>query len=84
MVTTPTDTLMGEATARSGWPAFVEWSGLTEGETYAWYVVSRDADTGDNLAPVRSTRRVSSPQPQPVPTTSPRADRPRARDHHRW
>ena len=49
MVTTPTDTVIGEDTARSGWPATVEWSGLTEGETYAWYVVSRDAETGEDL-----------------------------------
>lgn len=49
LVTTPTDEVIGEATAKSGWPATVAWSGLTEGETYAWYVVSRDADTGDDL-----------------------------------
>lgn len=48
-MTTPTDEVIGEATAKSGWPATVAWSGLTEGETYAWYVVSRDADTGDDL-----------------------------------
>ncbi|TDT32431.1 immunoglobulin-like domain-containing protein [Naumannella halotolerans] len=29
----------------------MEWSGLTEGETYAWYAVSRDAETGENLTP---------------------------------
>lgn len=51
LVTTPTDEVIGEATAASGWPAEVTWSGLTEGETYAWYVVSRDADSGDDLAP---------------------------------
>ena len=49
MVTTPTDEVIGEATARSGWPASVEWSGLTEGETYAWYAVSRDAESGEDL-----------------------------------
>src|SRR5690625_2648829 len=49
MVTTPTDEVIGEATARSGWPASVEWSGLTAGETYAWYVVSRDAESGEDL-----------------------------------
>lgn len=49
MVTTPTDEVIGEATARSGWPASVEWSGLNDGETYAWYVVSRDADSGEDL-----------------------------------
>lgn len=31
--------------------AEVTWSGLTEGETYAWYVVIRGADSGDELAP---------------------------------
>ncbi|MEV4899990.1 LamG-like jellyroll fold domain-containing protein [Citricoccus sp. NPDC055426] len=49
MVTTPTDEVIGEATAKSGWPASVEWSGLAAGETYAWYVTSRDAETGDEL-----------------------------------
>lgn len=49
MVTTPTDEVIGEDTARSGWPATVEWSGLTEGETYAWYVTSSDAETGEDL-----------------------------------
>ena len=42
-VVTPTDTVIGEATARSGWPATVEWSGLTEGEVYAWVADSRTA-----------------------------------------
>ncbi|MGO1183464.1 MAG: LamG-like jellyroll fold domain-containing protein [Micrococcaceae bacterium] len=51
MVTTPTDEVIGEDTAESGWPASVEWSGLTEGETYAWYAESRDAETGENLTP---------------------------------
>src|SRR5699024_6997088 len=49
MVTTPTDEVIGEATARSDWPASVEWSGLDAGETYAWYVVSRDAESGEDL-----------------------------------
>src|SRR5690625_4727205 len=49
MVTTPTDEVIGEDTAKSGWPASTAWSGLTEGDTYAWYVVSRDAQTGDAL-----------------------------------
>lgn len=49
MVTTPTDEVIGEATAKSGWPASVEWAGLTEGETYAWYATSRDAETGDEI-----------------------------------
>ncbi|MGM7669731.1 LamG-like jellyroll fold domain-containing protein [Microbacterium sp. A93] len=49
MVTTPTDEQIGEATAKSGWPASVEWAGLSEGETYAWYATSRDAESGDDL-----------------------------------
>lgn len=49
VVTTPTDEVIGVATARSGWPASVEWSGLTDGQTYAWYVVSRDAESGEDL-----------------------------------
>ncbi|WP_454084185.1 LamG-like jellyroll fold domain-containing protein [Georgenia sp. Marseille-Q6866] len=42
-VLTPTDKVIGESTVRSGWPASVEWSGLTEGELYAWTATSRDA-----------------------------------------
>ncbi len=42
-VVTPTETVIGEATAHSGWPASVEWSGLTEGEVYAWVADSRTA-----------------------------------------
>lgn len=49
MVTTPSDEVIGEDTAESGWPTSVEWSGLTEGETYAWYVTSRDAESGEDL-----------------------------------
>ncbi|UMG91149.1 LamG-like jellyroll fold domain-containing protein [Nocardioides sp. TF02-7] len=52
-VVTPTDTVIGEATARSGWPATVEWSGLTEGEVYAWVSDSRTAD-GE---PIRGLRQ---------------------------
>ncbi len=40
-VVTPTDTVIGEDTARSGWPASVTWSGLKEGEVYAWTSTSR-------------------------------------------
>ncbi|WP_231123048.1 Ig-like domain repeat protein [Nocardioides sambongensis] len=43
-VVTPTETVIGEDTARSGWPATVEWTGLDEGETYAWVADSRTAD----------------------------------------
>jgi hypothetical protein len=42
-VVTPTDTVIGEATARSGWPASVTWAGLTAGELYAWSATSRNA-----------------------------------------
>ncbi|WP_250505024.1 LamG-like jellyroll fold domain-containing protein [Bowdeniella massiliensis] len=42
-VVTPTDRVIGEATAKSGWPASVQWSGLSEGELYAWTATSRDA-----------------------------------------
>ena len=49
VVTSPTEEVIGEATAESGWPATVQWSGLAEGKTYAWYVTSRDAETGEEL-----------------------------------
>lgn len=44
-----TDEVIGEDTARSGWPAEVTWSGLTAGQPYAWYSVSRDAASGAEL-----------------------------------
>ncbi|OKL53800.1 hypothetical protein BSZ39_07480 [Bowdeniella nasicola] len=50
-VVTPTDRVIGEATARSGWPARVTWSGLKEGALYAWNATSRDA-TGTVLGEV--------------------------------
>jgi len=40
-VVSPTDTVIGEATARSGWPASVTWSGLEKGQAYAWTSTSR-------------------------------------------
>lgn len=49
LVTSPTDNVIGEETVPTGWPASVEWSGLTEGETYAWYATSYDAETGNEL-----------------------------------
>ncbi|MBY8872357.1 DUF5011 domain-containing protein [Micromonospora sp. PLK6-60] len=44
VLVTPTDTVIGTATARSGWPATVQWSGLSEGELYAWTTTSRTGD----------------------------------------
>ncbi|MER6971034.1 LamG-like jellyroll fold domain-containing protein [Nocardioides sp. NPDC000445] len=43
-VVTPTDTVIGTDTARSGWPATVEWAGLTEGQVYAWTSTSRTGE----------------------------------------
>ncbi|RIJ67039.1 DUF5011 domain-containing protein [Nakamurella silvestris] len=37
----PTSSVIGESTARSGWPASVSWSGLVKGQTYAWTSTSR-------------------------------------------
>ncbi|WP_235736619.1 LamG-like jellyroll fold domain-containing protein [Nocardioides alcanivorans] len=39
-VITPTAEVIGEQTVKSGFPATVEWAGLTEGETYAWVATS--------------------------------------------
>jgi len=44
VLVTPTDTVIGTDTARSGWPATVEWKGLTGGEIYAWTTTSRTGD----------------------------------------
>lgn len=49
MATTPTDEVIGEQTVASGTAATVTWTGLAEGETYAWYVTSRDAANGTDI-----------------------------------
>ncbi len=51
-VVTPTDTVIGEDTARSGWPATVEWAGLAEGEVYAWTAESRTT-SGEQVGSIR-------------------------------
>ena len=51
-VVTPTDAVIGEDTARSGWPASVEWSGLAQGEVYAWTAESRTT-SGDRVGAIR-------------------------------
>ncbi|MFC8733182.1 LamG-like jellyroll fold domain-containing protein [Luteimicrobium sp. NPDC057192] len=50
-VVTPTDTVIGTATGKSGFPVSVTWSGLTAGQAYAWTASSTDA-TGDDLGEV--------------------------------
>ncbi|WP_436697984.1 LamG-like jellyroll fold domain-containing protein [Nocardioides sp. BYT-33-1] len=47
-VVTPSAEVIGVQTARSGWPATVEWKGLTEGEVYAWTAESR-TESGDRI-----------------------------------
>ncbi|MGC5165795.1 LamG-like jellyroll fold domain-containing protein [Luteimicrobium sp. DT211] len=47
-VVTPTDTVIGTATGKSGFPVSVTWSGLTAGQPYAWTASSTDA-AGDDL-----------------------------------
>ena len=42
-VVAPTVNVIGTETVASGFPATVTWSGLTEGERYAWIAVSREA-----------------------------------------
>lgn len=51
-VVTPTETVIGEDTARSGWPATVEWAGLAEGQVYAWTAESRTTG-GEKVGSVR-------------------------------
>jgi hypothetical protein len=43
-VFSPTDTVIGSATAKSGFPASVTWSGLEAGKTYAWTATTTNAD----------------------------------------
>ncbi|WP_175477248.1 LamG-like jellyroll fold domain-containing protein [Ruania alba] len=42
-VAAPTENVIGTQTVASGFPATVTWSGLTEGQRYAWIAVSREA-----------------------------------------
>ena len=42
---------IGKDTARSGWPAEVNWTGLKSDEVYAWYATSRDTATGEEVEP---------------------------------
>ena len=42
---------IGKDTARSGWPAEVNWTGLNSDEVYAWYATSRDTATGEEVEP---------------------------------
>ncbi|MEU3452897.1 LamG-like jellyroll fold domain-containing protein [Micromonospora sp. NPDC006766] len=51
VLVTPTDTVIGQDTAKSGWPATVKWSGLTERELYAWTTTSHTGD-GDQVGMV--------------------------------
>lgn len=44
---TPTDEVIGTDTAKSGWGARTQWTGLTPGETYGWYAQSTDASEKD-------------------------------------
>lgn len=43
-VAAPTENVIGTQTVTSGFPATVTWSGLTEGQRYAWIAVSREAE----------------------------------------
>ncbi|MDQ6523349.1 LamG-like jellyroll fold domain-containing protein [Nocardioides sp. LHD-245] len=47
-VVTPTAEVIGVQTARSGWPATVEWKDLTAGVVYAWTAESRTT-SGDRI-----------------------------------
>jgi len=49
VVLDPTDRVIGTDTARSGWPTSVSWTGLEEGETYAWQAISADSASGEEL-----------------------------------
>lgn len=69
-VVTPTDFVIGEDTARSGWPATVEWTGLEEGEIYAWTAESRNA-SGKRLGALRQFGTVFRASADGTDTTAP-------------
>lgn len=69
-VVTPTDTVIGEDTARSGWPATVDWAGLAEGEVYAWTAESRTA-SGEQVGSIRQFGTVFRATAAGTDTTAP-------------
>lgn len=69
-VVTPTDTVIGQDTARSGWPATVEWAGLAEGEVYAWTAESRTT-SGEQVGSIRQFGTVFRATAAGTDTTAP-------------
>lgn len=72
-VLTPSDQVIGSATARSGLAASVTWSGLVEGRTYAWTATSVDADgadagTADQFGGIFTATRAGTDATAPVLT----------------
>ncbi|GAA3530725.1 LamG-like jellyroll fold domain-containing protein [Nocardioides daeguensis] len=51
-VVTPTSEVIGVQTAKSGWPASVEWQGLKAGDVYAWTAESR-TESGVRIGSLR-------------------------------
>ncbi|KRF11335.1 hypothetical protein ASG90_16370 [Nocardioides sp. Soil797] len=69
-VVSPTDVVIGEDTAKSGWPATVEWSGLEDGQIYAWTAESRNA-SGERLGAIRQFGTVFRATAAGTDTTAP-------------
>lgn len=69
-VVTPTDVVIGEDTVKSGWPATVEWSGLEEGQIYAWTAESRNA-SGERIGAIRQFGTVFRATAAGTDTTAP-------------
>ncbi|HVK28008.1 MAG TPA: Ig-like domain repeat protein, partial [Nocardioides sp.] len=74
-VVTPTDTVIGEDTARSGWPASVEWAGLAEGQVYAWTAESRTTN-GEQVGSIRQFGTVFRATAAGTDTTAPTIELP--------
>ena len=67
---TPTDVEIGSDTAKSGWPASVEWTGLVEGEIHAWTAESRSV-TGEQIGAIRQFGTVFVASADGTDTTPP-------------
>jgi hypothetical protein len=69
-VFSPTDTVIGTATANSGFPASVTWSGLEAGKVYAWTATSTNAD-GTTVGSVNQFGGVFTATPKGTDTKAP-------------
>ncbi|PKQ32002.1 MAG: hypothetical protein CVT62_06360 [Actinobacteria bacterium HGW-Actinobacteria-2] len=74
-VFSPTATVIGSATVKSGFPASVAWTGLEAGKTYAWTATTKNAD-GTVVGSVNQFGGVFTASAQGTDTVAPVIDLP--------